>query len=164
LPRSQAAGLDRGSTLSIHGAYPQWHGVRDDRDAGEGEVLSGPSRVACQAGEQSSHVGEGSQGQIGRASCRERMEVPTACRSTKRRHTRFSRDWSSAVCSSDLFHDLKRRAWTAEARSAYMARTLSGMEYETTAMPAKVKSYQDPHELLAKLESKAAMWERVARD
>src|SRR5690606_3036752 len=63
-----------------------------------------------------------------------------------------------------LFHDLKRRAWTAEARSAYMARTLSGMEYETTAMPAKVKSYQDPHELLAKLESKAAMWERVARD
>src|SRR5690606_24395501 len=65
LPRSQAAGLDRGSTLSIHGAYPQWHGVRDDRDAGEGEVLSGPSRVACQAGEQSSHVGEGSQGQQG---------------------------------------------------------------------------------------------------
>ena len=31
-------------------------------------------------------------------------------------------------------------------------------------MPAKVKSYGEPNELLAKLEGKAALWERTARD
>src|SRR5690606_40733371 len=30
--------------------------------------------------------------------------------SSRRRHTRFSRDWSSDVCSSDLGHDLRQRA------------------------------------------------------
>src|SRR5690606_8879230 len=38
-------------------------------------------------------------GEIGRASCREREKEAKAAR---RRHTRFSRDWSSDVCSSDL--------------------------------------------------------------
>lgn len=38
------------------------------------------------------------------------------------------------------------------------------MEYETPALPDKVKPYGDPNELLAKLEGKAAMWERVARE
>src|SRR5690606_39532386 len=38
--------------------------------------------------------------------------------SSRRRHTRFSRDWSSDVCSSDLkpvsqFHRLARRRWLA---------------------------------------------------
>src|SRR5690606_40246750 len=27
--------------------------------------------------------------------------------SSRRRHTRFSRDWSSDVCSSDLWHDIR---------------------------------------------------------
>lgn len=38
------------------------------------------------------------------------------------------------------------------------------MEHETPAMPSKVKCYDDSPELLAKLEGKAAMWERVARE
>src|SRR5690606_25332920 len=41
--------------------------------------------------------------QIGRASCRERVQrVEEGGSSSRRRHTRFSRDWSSDVCSSDL--------------------------------------------------------------
>src|SRR5690625_3774353 len=36
--------------------------------------------------------------QIGRASCRERVGMTEA----RRRHTRWPRDWSSDVCSSDL--------------------------------------------------------------
>src|SRR5207302_1428038 len=39
---------------------------------------------------------------IGRASCRERVYIPVGAGSLRRRHTRFSRDWSSDVCSSDL--------------------------------------------------------------
>src|SRR5690606_4296697 len=42
--------------------------------------------------------------EIGRASCRERVEVSGVGGSSRRRHTRFSRDWSSDVCSSDLAH------------------------------------------------------------
>src|SRR5690606_32558053 len=45
--------------------------------------------------------------QIGRASCRETLysrEVAASI-SSRRRHTRFSRDWSSDVCSSDLAGD-----------------------------------------------------------
>src|SRR5688572_22363988 len=40
--------------------------------------------------------------QIGRASCRERVEMSGAAGSSRRRHTRFDCDWSSDVCSSDL--------------------------------------------------------------
>src|SRR5207253_2445233 len=42
--------------------------------------------------------------QIGRASCRERMVISQGTRSfsSRRRHTRWPRDWSSDVCSSDL--------------------------------------------------------------
>src|SRR5690606_6726004 len=42
--------------------------------------------------------------EIGRASCREREKssVVGVAFSSRRRHTRFSRDWSSDVCSSDL--------------------------------------------------------------
>jgi hypothetical protein len=35
---------------------------------------------------------------------------------------------------------------------------------ETPAMPPKVKSYDDAPTLLAKLEGRAAMWHRVARE
>ncbi|MGW1858035.1 hypothetical protein [Streptomyces collinus] len=35
---------------------------------------------------------------------------------------------------------------------------------ETPAMPPKVKPYASVTELLAKLEGRAAMWERVARE
>src|SRR5947209_1884505 len=40
--------------------------------------------------------------EIGRASCRERVETAVVRRSSRRRHTRYWRDWSSDVCSSDL--------------------------------------------------------------
>src|SRR5204863_80311 len=41
---------------------------------------------------------------IGRASCRERVEIDggAVSFSSRRRHTRSLRDWSSDVCSSDL--------------------------------------------------------------
>lgn len=38
------------------------------------------------------------------------------------------------------------------------------MEIETPAMPQKVKSYADAVELLGKLEGRAVLWERNARD
>jgi hypothetical protein len=38
------------------------------------------------------------------------------------------------------------------------------MDSETPTMPAKVRPYTNIYELLAKLEGKAAMWERVGRD
>src|SRR5690606_30177314 len=41
---------------------------------------------------------------IGRASCRARESISGVAVSSRRRHTRFSRDWSSDVCSSDLGH------------------------------------------------------------
>src|SRR5690606_1619751 len=43
---------------------------------------------------------------IGRASCRERVEITKEAVSSRRRHTRFSRDWSSDVCSSDLQNNM----------------------------------------------------------
>lgn len=51
------------------------------------------------------------------------------------------------------------------ARGSKVSDIYSGvMESETPAMPAKVRPYTDTHKLLAKLEGKVAMWERVARD
>src|SRR5947209_1016743 len=44
----------------------------------------------------------GSGSEIGRASCRERGEISVVAVSSRRRHTRYWRDWSSDVCSSDL--------------------------------------------------------------
>src|SRR5688572_23280339 len=40
--------------------------------------------------------------EIGRASCRERVQISVVGVSSRRRHTRFDCDWSSDVCSSDL--------------------------------------------------------------
>src|SRR5437762_3358067 len=41
-------------------------------------------------------------GEIGRASCRERVERAVVGVASRRRHTRYIGDWSSDVCSSDL--------------------------------------------------------------
>src|SRR5690606_23442737 len=38
--------------------------------------------------------------------------------SSRRRHTRFSRDWSSDVCSSDLFQKLYKVYWDTDASLA----------------------------------------------
>src|SRR5690606_8462152 len=47
--------------------------------------------------------------EIGRASCRERVGVTVGA--GRRRHTRFSRDWSSDVCSSDLATSVFHLPW-----------------------------------------------------
>src|SRR5690606_41125791 len=41
--------------------------------------------------------------------------------SSRRRHTRFSRDWSSDVCSSDLGHALAAEGWHADIRYRHEA-------------------------------------------
>src|SRR5690554_5927858 len=47
-------------------------------------------------------VANNNKGEIGRASCREKEQMPVVTVSSRRRHTRCGRDWSSDVCSSDL--------------------------------------------------------------
>src|SRR5437016_5383922 len=49
-----------------------------------------------------------SMSKIGRASCRERMEISVGGGSSRRRHTRLVSDWSSDVCSSDLVWPVTR--------------------------------------------------------
>src|SRR5690348_12983029 len=44
---------------------------------------------------------------IGRASCRERVAIAGVAVSSRRRHTRWTGDWSSDVCSSDLSRRLE---------------------------------------------------------
>src|SRR5438045_2334560 len=51
--------------------------------------------------------------EIGRASCRERVENREEGVSSRRRHTRCLSDWSSDVCSSDLHADA--HAWPRRA-------------------------------------------------
>src|SRR5436309_10409060 len=43
--------------------------------------------------------------------------------SSRRRHTRFSRDWSSDVCSSDLWRRITTRRWWPSARWCAPVRT-----------------------------------------
>src|SRR5690554_5692700 len=47
--------------------------------------------------------------EIGRASCRERVWITEVVGSSRRRHTRCGRDWSSDVCSSDLVDVVEQR-------------------------------------------------------
>src|SRR5690606_11977884 len=51
--------------------------------------------------------------------------------SSRRRHTRFSRDWSSDVCSSDLSHYLKSRG---EAEAAVKASGLDWTIFEPSVI------------------------------
>src|SRR6266487_2357006 len=50
------------------------------------------------------------------------LQVPTVFFffSSRRRHTRWTGDWSSDVCSSDLLHRV-RRAWREESHSQQSA-------------------------------------------
>src|SRR5690606_11614114 len=59
--------------------------------------------------------------QIGRASRRESAEAYVVAVSSRRRHTRFSRDWSSDVCSSDLIlMSLPMRTWRIFMPCSYL--------------------------------------------
>src|SRR5690606_29295012 len=50
--------------------------------------------------------------------------------SSRRRHTRFSRDWSSDVCSSDLAHALAAMCLeTGQDARAYIGRVIEGEDY-----------------------------------
>src|SRR5690606_17723727 len=48
--------------------------------------------------------------------------------SSRRRHTRFSRDWSSDVCSSDLLYNYAGEPWKAQ----YWAREIMDKLYSAT--------------------------------
>src|SRR5690606_7597997 len=84
------------------------------------ERMEFPEPVISQAVEPKTKADQEKMGialsQIGRASCRERVWV-TAC-AGGRRHTRFSRDWSSDVCSSDL----SRKSGRATSPPAWASR------------------------------------------
>src|SRR5215813_10829015 len=49
--------------------------------------------------------------------------------SSRRRHTRCGRDWSSDVCSSDLAGLVRRRSWRDAAVVAAFGLTLAVMNY-----------------------------------
>src|SRR5690606_40651691 len=51
--------------------------------------------------------------------------------SSRRRHTRFSRDWSSDVCSSDLYlpGDTEMAKRLGEPEQAYVSRYALGRDY-----------------------------------
>src|SRR5687768_18265630 len=55
--------------------------------------------------------------------------------SSRRRHTRCSRDWSSDVCSSDLQHPVARREGVDDRR--LQAARAGGREDETVALSAE---------------------------
>lgn len=44
------------------------------------------------------------------------------------------------------------------------ARYAAGMESESPIMPPKIKTYASAEELIAKLEGRAALWHRTARE
>src|SRR5690606_40767315 len=56
--------------------------------------------------------------------------------SSRRRHTRFSRDWSSDVCSSDL-PDLARRAQRRRRRAGGAMTTTLGFSTESSSRRAE---------------------------
>src|SRR5690606_39585734 len=79
--------------------------------------------------------------------------------SSRRRHTRFSRDWSSDVCSSDLStYDGLALAWAIAHRllSHNQALTLFATHYfELTRLPTEVPTAANVH--LAAAESAAGI-------
>src|SRR5690606_40071049 len=57
--------------------------------------------------------------------------------SSRRRHTRFSRDWSSDVCSSDLrtaLHDFRGRTMRHPTRRRALTAALAGIVAATVAL------------------------------
>src|SRR5690606_39734489 len=47
--------------------------------------------------------------------------------SSRRRHTRFSRDWSSDVCSSDLFYPRERKPGNLALEESFGQETLDAL-------------------------------------
>src|SRR5437868_231545 len=71
---------------------------------------------------------------IGRASCRERVENSGVDVSSRRRHTRSKRDWSSDVCSSDLgYMDAAVEQLAAWAK----AQPVDGMQLEVVRLSGR---------------------------
>src|SRR3990167_6980188 len=83
--------------------------------------------------------------QIGRASCRERVEISVGAVSLKKRKrdTGFDCDWSSDVCSSDLGKSSDSRSWQSACRRTQESRpplkaTVSGVAEER---PRRCRTY-----------------------
>src|SRR5690606_2084603 len=74
--------------------------------------------------------------------------------SSRRRHTRFSRDWSSDVCSSDLTYDktnkLETATWQANAGSAWTKEASAfneSMSYDHNGNILTLQRNQRKHQL-----------------
>src|SRR5690606_40077203 len=77
--------------------------------------------------------------------------------SSRRRHTRFSRDWSSDVCSSDLTIARKFGIFGLLTASAIgLAACQSGMNSEDRALMEQVRTSADRAEAAARSAEQAA--------
>src|SRR5690606_8760444 len=75
--------------------------------------------------------------------------------SSRRRHTRFSRDWSSDVCSSDLVPRLQGHS--AQDTQAYKSEELLKAEWARDPLP-RLESF------LVGLVMSEGQWDQMARD
>src|SRR5690606_40466022 len=73
----------------------------------------------------------------------------------RRRHTRFSRDWSSDVCSSDLFQDARDRSWDLRSRR-YFPRPPAG--------PLPERRFDGPAVFIDPTARDDAVWEQTWSD
>src|SRR5688572_1785384 len=92
---------------------------------------------------------------IGRASCRERVEMSVVAVSSRRRHTRFDCDWSSDVCSSDLRRPTAGACRRVVARARYQVPGQPALDHagavrircrEQGLLPVRVLLEQEPDE------------------
>src|SRR5690606_40437269 len=77
--------------------------------------------------------------------------------SSRRRHTRFSRDWSSDVCSSDLIELLALlRAATGEAVTGFELMTRIGMESAVRHIEGVADPFDKPYGFYVLIECTSA--------
>src|SRR5690606_40923678 len=69
--------------------------------------------------------------------------------SSRRRHTRFSRDWSSDVCSSDLLAQVaisqlraRNRAYSSQDMFAASQAGMADLDVQRVALEVEYRSYQ----------------------
>src|SRR5690606_39935785 len=79
--------------------------------------------------------------------------------SSRRRHTRFSRDWSSDVCSSDLAREIAERAREAAAELPQMAQkvrnSLASVRTRVDVVANRVEAVREAMRVLLRTYSQA---------